>query len=210
MKTELIRVLFGFTNCYVISDERSGGCAVIDPGGNPEKIEKLMADHSLTLEYILLTHGHYDHTGAVSALREKHPECAVYLNGADRIVSEEKRIKRLFPPVENTLNACEGAVIRLGETEIRVMETPGHSKGSVCYIAENCIFSGDTLFASTVGRTDFFGGDEEQMRRSLARLLALEGNYTVFPGHMEAAALETLRRNAPFFQSGGKICEKKR
>lgn len=199
MKTELIKVLFGLTNCYVISDEQSGDCAVIDPGGNAETIEKYMDENRLSLKYILLTHGHFDHTGAVSALREKYPECAVYLNDADQIISDDKKLRHLFPAAENTLNACEGTVIHLGEIEIRVMETPGHSKGSVCYIAENCIFSGDTLFASAIGRTDFFGGSEEELRRSLKSLFALEGNYAVFPGHMGTTELETERGNNPLF-----------
>jgi len=201
MKTQRIEVLYGFTNCYVISEEESGLCAVVDPGGNAEKIEKYIVDNALTLKYILLTHGHFDHTGAVSALRENHPDCVVYMNSADNIASDDKAIKKLFKPVNIAIEAKEGTLIRLGKIEIKVIETPGHSMGSVCYIAEDCIFSGDTLFASNVGRTDFYGGDDVQLANSLIKLYALKENYKVFPGHMKPTELETERKTNPFFEN---------
>lgn len=204
MTIEKIKVLYGFTNCYVIADEQSGECAVVDPGANAEKIEKYIDYNGLSLKYILLTHGHYDHTGAVFALCESFPETVVYLSSAEKIISNDKKITKLFPPVINAVDVSENTVIWLGGIEISVLETPGHSKGSVCYIAGDCIFSGDTLFASNIGRTDMYGGSEEQIRLSLEKLCSLNGNYRVFPGHMNETELEKERMTNPYLKSFAK------
>ena len=188
-----VPVCYGTTNCYLICDETAKLCAAVDPGGDASRIIDAIGESGCVLSAILLTHGHYDHVGGVKGLREKWNAVPVYLNERDVIRSDDKRTARLFPDIGETVSYDEGDEVTVGRLRVKVMAMPGHTPGGVVLIAEDAIFCGDTLFASSMGRTDLPGGCEEEIMRSLARLGGMEGNYRLFPGHMGLTDLETER-----------------
>ena len=192
------------TNCYILCDEAAKVCAVIDPGDEPERIEALMATTGCTPVMILLTHGHFDHCTGVAGLLEKWPDLPVYIHEADVTdgVGGELTFRRLDE--KNQRYWHEGDTLTVGGLTLRVMETPGHSRGSVCLLVEGqgVIFSGDTLFRGNCGRCDFPGGDYRAMLRSLARLGRLEGQYQVYPGHEEATDMDYERKANPYMKQG--------
>ena len=192
------------TNCYILCDEAAKVCTVIDPGDEPERIEALMATTGCTPVMILLTHGHFDHCTGVAGLLEKWPDLPVYIHEADVTdgVGGELTFRRLDE--KNQRYWHEGDTLTVGGLTLRVMETPGHSRGSVCLLVEGqgVIFSGDTLFRGNCGRCDFPGGDYRAMLRSLARLGRLEGQYQVYPGHEAATDMEYERKYNPYMKQG--------
>ncbi len=178
-------------NCYVIVDEKSGEAAVIDTGDFNENLKKLLnKDEIKNIKYILLTHGHYDHiwgvydtkeyTGALVAIHEEDAGC---LSDENQSLAYQLGAKQKLLKPDILLK--DGMILNVGEIEIKVMHTPGHTRGGVCFICEKdrIIFSGDTLFCKTCGRTDLRGGDWPTLKDSLLKLVALEGDYTVYPGH---------------------------
>ena len=185
-----------FVNCYLIREEQSKSCVVIDPGGHANKVLKYLDDNGLTLEAILLTHGHFDHVGAVKELHEK-TLCKVYLHTDDLMLPENFTSGSLF----YTHEYGEGDVLEMAGLTIKVMHTPGHTEGSVCLLVDDVIFSGDTLFCHSCGRTDLPGGDPDAIMKSLARLKALEGDYRVLPGHNRATTLAIEREYNPFMKN---------
>ena len=157
-------------------------------------------EHVLQKRVIGLTHGHFDHTTAVRPLLEKYPDVPVYIHEKDVTDQPPKHMDMMFSrlPEHNQRYYKEGDTLTLGSLTIRVMETPGHTQGSVCLLVGDVMFSGDTLFRGSCGRTDFAGGDPKAMLASLDRLAALPGNYKVYPGHEGATELDYERRVNPF------------
>ena len=192
------------TNCYILCDEAAKVCAVIDPGDEPKRIEAMIASCGCSPVMILLTHGHFDHCTGVAGLLEKWPDLPVYIHEADVTdgVGGELTFRRLDE--KNQRYWHEGDTLTVGSLTLRVMETPGHSRGSVCLLVEGqgVIFSGDTLFRGNCGRCDFPGGDYRAMLRSLARLGRLEGQYQVYPGHEEATDMNYERKANPYMKQG--------
>ncbi len=184
------------TNCYLLCDEQAKACAVIDPGGDGPRVCDAVRACGCDPCAILLTHGHYDHTGAVADLREAWPQLPVYLSHKD--VYADAYARQLFPPIPGAVDLGEGDSVTVGGLTVTVLATPGHSKGSVTFRCGGVLFCGDTLFAGSCGRTDFVGGSMEEMMASLRRLGALEGDLQVLPGHMEPSTLERERRTNPF------------
>ena len=185
------------TNCYILEDEKK--IAVIDPGDEAERILEVLEETEGTVAYILLTHGHYDHTTAVPELHKALPEAKIYIHQADANGAGS----RLFPlagQVDDLLLYDEGDALPLGSLTIEVLHTPGHSKGSVTLKAGDVLFTGDTLFAGSMGRTDLPGGDEEEIMASLKRLGELEGDFTVCPGHMQTSTLDQERKTNPYLR----------
>jgi len=185
------------TNCYILEDEKK--IAVIDPGDEAERILEVLEETEGTVEYILLTHGHYDHTTAVPELHRALPEAKIYIHQADANGAGS----RLFPlagQVDGLLLYDEGDALPLGSLTIEVLHTPGHSKGSVTLRAGDVLFTGDTLFAGSMGRTDLSGGDEGEIMASLKRLGELEGSFTVCPGHMQTSTLDQERKTNPYLR----------
>lgn len=187
-----------YTNCYLLVDEDSGALAVIDPGDDiSDTLLRLCSDNGWDLRAVFLTHGHYDHVGGVGALRQSFPDTPVYLHPEDANGTD-----RLMPTA--ALGALtlwrDGDVISLGSLQVEVLHTPGHTRGSVCLRCRDALFTGDTLFAGSIGRTDFPGGSDEQMMESLKRLGAIEGELRIFPGHGEFSTLEKERESNPYLR----------
>lgn len=182
------------TNCYIVYGEDKRA-AVIDPAFFADRIERVLKEKGLVLDKILLTHAHFDHIMAAQDLRKTGAELYLHCEDEEMLYDGELNcsiefIGRAadFEKAEHLLR--DGDVINVGGNELRVMHTPGHTKGSVCYISDECIFSGDTLFKSSVGRTDLYGGNYDALMSSLKRLSELENNYVVLAGHGEQTTLE--------------------
>ena len=200
MKIDSIMVGPIMTNCYLLSDETAGVCALIDPGDEAPRVLDMVARSGCQLQYILLTHGHFDHTTAVRPILEQYPDLPVYINEKDVVDGRVGDMELVFSrlPEHNQRYYHDGDTLPLGSLTVTVLETPGHSKGSVCLVVGDVIFSGDTLFRCSCGRTDFPGGSMEKMMASLRRLGQLEGDLRVLPGHMEASTLDRERRWNPY------------
>ena len=192
------------TNCYILCDEAAKVCAVIDPGDEAGRIEEEIASSGCTPTMILLTHGHFDHCTGVAGLLEKWPELPVYIHEADVVDTVGDQLKFCRLGEKNQRYYHEGDKLTVGNLMLDVMETPGHSQGSVSLLVEgqHVIFSGDTLFRGNCGRCDFPGGDYRAMVRSLGRLGRLEGQYTVYPGHEEATDMDYERKANPYMRHG--------
>ena len=204
MKIQTLAVGELMTNCYILCDEQAKVCAVVDPGGEAERIAAAVEKTGCALQYILLTHGHYDHFTGVAGLLQ-HYDVPVYIHPDDAQTGGAGNPWALkFPALDEKHQRWygEGDVLTLGSLMLHVLSTPGHSWGSVCIVVENVIFAGDTLFCGSCGRTDFPGGDYKAMLLSLARLARLEGSYTVYPGHDRATDLERERRMNPYMRQG--------
>ena len=182
-------------NCYIIREENSTSCCVLDPGGEAKKVLEFMENRGLTLEAILLTHGHFDHVGAVAELREA-TGCKVYLCPDDLSMPAKWTGGELC----YTDTYGEGDELHIAGLDIRVMHTPGHTPGSVCLFVDNSIFAGDTLFAGSCGRTDLPGGNWATIVNSLKRLASLEGNFWVFPGHGGSTTLRDEKKYNPYMR----------
>ena len=192
------------TNCYILQDEQAKLCAVIDPGDEPERVIRAVEQTGCIPTMILLTHGHFDHYTGVAGLLEKWPELPVYIHEKDVTDRVSGGFDLLCPrlPEKNQRYYKEGDCLTLGGLTIRVLETPGHSRGSVCLVVGDVIFSGDTLFYGSCGRTDFAGGSYEDILRSLRCLAELPGQYTVYPGHDRPTDLDFERRMNPYMKQG--------
>ena len=187
------------TNCYIL--EHDNKIAVIDPGDEAGRILAELKKSDAQVEYILLTHGHYDHTTAVPELHQALPQAKIYIHQADANGAGS----RLFPlagQVDDLLLYDEGDALPLGDLTIEVLHTPGHSPGSVTLKAGDALFTGDTLFAGDCGRTDLRGGSWEEILVSLGRLGRLEGNYHVLPGHERTSDLDTERQVNRYLREG--------
>ena len=196
MEIKLLQVAPLGTNCYILCDEAEKTCAVVDPGGSPRQIIQTVKASGCTPCAVFLTHGHYDHTGAVAELQAEWPDVPVYLNHRD--TPTDVYTMQLFPAIQGVKSYDEGDVFSVGSLQVHVMSTPGHSEGSVVLRCEDALFCGDTLFAGSCGRTDFPGGSTKKIMESLRRLAALEGNLQVLPGHMETSNLERERSRNPY------------
>ena len=183
------------TNCYLAADD-DGVCAVIDPGYTPERVLEAAQRYGLTIRAVLLTHGHFDHVGGVRGVAEA-ARCPVWLCEADTALPE----RLTAGPLYYTDTYADGDTVEVGSLCFTVLETPGHTPGSVCLLCENVLFSGDTLFQGSCGRTDFPGGSWSDMCASLRRLYELKGNYTVLSGHTGSTTLERERKTNMFMQS---------
>jgi len=175
------------TNCYIVTDETVNECAVIDPGDESNTILDYLEDNGLNCRAILLTHGHFDHIGAVEAIAEE-TGCPVYINALDI----NTQYPGYFPlrPADYVKTYADGDRVNVAGLCFEVIGTPGHTPGSVVLVCEDAIFSGDTLFKGTCGRFDLPGGSETEIMHSLAKLCRLNGHYEVYPGHMEFSSLE--------------------
>lgn len=183
------------TNCYLTWGEDTDKCVIIDPGFQPEEILDAVRSHNKQVEAILLTHGHFDHVGGVKHIVEQ-TGCRVYICAEDINLNPMLTAGSIY----YTDTYADGDTLALAGLTFRVLHTPGHTPGCVCLVCGDTIFAGDTLFAGTCGRTDLPGSSPWDMRRSLARLKALEGDFQILPGHGWSSTLEAERQGNPFLQ----------
>lgn len=186
MDVKTVKVGILQTNCYILS--KNGKAIIIDPGAKAERILAALGD--LDLVAILLTHAHFDHIGAINDILSVK-NVPVYLHEDDVPLMADPTLNYSFPKrfiVEQpTINYP--SVLTLGEFRFEVLETPGHTDGSICLIIDDLMFSGDTLFMQSIGRTDLRTGNPTKMKQSLKKLKALDQNYTVYPGHDDPTTL---------------------
>ena len=182
------------TNCYFLCDEQTNTCAVIDPGAAGSKVAAFAAERGYTISKILLTHAQFDHVGGLDVLHRAVPDAPIFVHRLDT----DEAINMSHGKLVYTDIFAEGDTIAVGSLSVHVLHTPGHTMGSVCLMAGNALFTGDTLFAGACGRTDFAGGSMEQMLCSLRRLGELPGNFDVYPGHGEQSTLDFERAHNPY------------
>ncbi len=196
------------TNTYILRDCGTGKTAVVDPAVYDEGYEAFLASHDVnSVDYILLTHGHFDHICGVYHLKEKtgakvliHEEDAMCLENIDySLTSAVKGYSQIPMSADRILS--DGDEISLGETVFKVMHTPGHTKGSVIYITDGHIFSGDTLFRCSMGRTDLPGGSTKTLFKSLRAIGQIQGEYNIYPGHGEFSTLSYEKRNNRYLRA---------
>lgn len=189
------------TNCYIVHEAASKSCCIIDPGYEADTIMNKITSLGLTVDAILLTHGHFDHVGAVEQIVEE-THCRLWMRESDWSQPIDP-LTTYFYPLANcdfteVFFCSDQEEITAGGLTFLCLETPGHTWGSVCYLCEGVMFSGDTLFAGSCGRTDLPGGDSAAMAVSLERLSELEGSYTVYPGHGPVTGLQREKATNPY------------
>lgn len=182
-------------NCYQIHHENQ--LCVIDPGDEADRMLEKCKDKNLSL--ILLTHGHYDHVGAVKALKEAHPNAMVYIHQGDA-QGAGSQLCPLAGEVENLQYLDDGQEIPFGDTNIKVIATPGHSEGSVCFLLADHLFTGDTLFAGSMGRVDLPGGNYQTIMKSLKKLSSLPDSLHVHPGHDISSTMGAEKKSNPYMR----------
>jgi len=191
-------------NCFILASDAKNA-AIIDPGDDAHLIEELLAENGLTVKMILLTHGHFDHIGAVKEIAEKWNAPVYAAQKEEKLLSSAQlnRAGNRYGDAERFNVTADywlqdGDKITLDELEITVMSTPGHSAGSLCYFCGDYMFSGDTLFAGDVGRCDLYSGNFAAMLKSMEKLRKIEKNYQVLPGHGPASTLDKEKIRNPY------------
>jgi len=193
-------------NSYVV-ETAPGRCIIIDLGGDPDYLMKFLESHKLKLRKILLTHGHFDHIGGVEAVRKlTGAEVYIHEDDAKMLTSAEYSLAagisyHPFTSVTDFTAITGDSLLNDGDLSFQVLHTPGHSEGSVCYVCGNVMFTGDTLFRDSIGRTDFPGSNPIDMRNSLCALKMINGDYKVLPGHGPASSLRYEQNNNPYMRN---------
>lgn len=191
-------------NCYLVADEVSKICAVIDPGGVSDELDDYIKSQQLNVKYIIFTHGHFDHIAGAKHYRDKFPNAVIYIHPEDSLCLTDERANFTYPapyefvPVKPNAFMYDGDVLSLGNLNFTVLHTPGHTKGCVSLYSDGVLFSGDTLFYRSVGRTDFPGGSFETLKESVIKLYGLPDNTTVYPGHGQSTRLGEEKFENPF------------
>lgn len=192
------------TNCYIVACEETKEAVVIDPGAEGKKILTIITKENLKVKYIINTHGHWDHIGANNFMKEKtkaqlaiHEEDAVILHKSSLDIGDGGQASEADKLLK------DGDVISFGKNiELKVLHTPGHSPGSICLLGQDKLFSGDTVFAGSIGRTDFPGGSYKTIMESIqTKIMPLEDSLTVYPGHGPQTSIKKEKEVNPYFSS---------
>lgn len=185
-------------NCYILMDEETKEIVIMDPGGEADMLSKEIDSLNGKVKFIILTHGHFDHVGGVKDLYNKY-NVPIYISAIDEqyIVEDSTGIFGKLP--NKPSNIKDGDTLSFGSNTIKVLETPGHTKGGLSFVIDDKVFTGDTLFRGSIGRTDFLGGDFNEIVKSIKeKLLPLEDDTTVYPGHGPASTIAFEKRNNPY------------
>ncbi len=193
-------------NCYIIADETTKEAAIIDPSTEGEEILKVIKENNLKVKYIINTHGHMDHIGANAKIKEATgAKILIHEDDRNLLISPTENLAIFWgkmtksPPADRLLK--DGEIISLGNLKIKVIHTPGHTRGSICLLVENRLFSGDTLLRDTIGRTDLPEASDRMLIQSIKeRILPLGDEVQIYPGHEEETTIGQERRNNPFLQ----------
>lgn len=192
-------------NCYIIGSKKDNKAIVIDAGGDHEEILNTLKKHNLTLQFIINTHAHFDHVGGVRPLQDLtgakfllHQEDIVLLKYLNNQTEAFGLPSIPIPKVDIPL--VDNEEVLIGDEVIRVIHTPGHSPGSVCFLINHAVFAGDTLFAGSIGRTDLYGGSYDKIINSIkTRLFTLDDHVIVYPGHGTFTTIGEEKQYNPFF-----------
>jgi len=200
---EIRRVIAGIygANCYIIMDKDTKEAIVLDPGGDVDDILKAIDTVGANVKYILLTHGHLDHTSGVEELKSVTKAVVCMNKKDDDLITEGEHL--FGPLIEGGADKLlkQGDIIKISNIEITCIDTPGHTPGGMCFLIANCVFTGDTLFAGSIGRTDFTGGDFNTIIASIkSKLLSLPEDTIVYPGHGPCSTINNEKLKNPFLQ----------
>ena len=196
-------------NCFILGCDETKEAAVIDPGDEADRILMTVAESGLTVKYIINTHGHFDHVSANKRLKDVtgadiliHPLDAPMLSQLAAAASAWGFSSENSPPPDRTLE--DGDLVSVGNLELTVLHTPGHTPGGISLYVDGAVFVGDTLFAGSIGRTDFPGGDFDTLRSSIQqKLYTLNDDVVVYPGHMDTTNIGREKRTNPFVRLEG-------
>ena len=200
--------IFGATT-YLVYDEKSLEGVIIDCTSSIDEIEKEIKKKNIKLKYILITHGHFDHVYCIAKIKEKFPSIPVMLHKDDMELLNQIPIQCSMAGIKEIKVPCIDGLIdentqnlTLGKHEIKIIHTKGHSKGGVCYLIDNLLFSGDTLFRGSIGRCDLFGGNYKEIEDSIKnKLFILNEDIMVYPGHGDKTSIEYEKKYNPYFGS---------
>lgn len=188
------------TNCYIVNTEEA--CIVIDPGEEEKRLEEYLDSNNLTPSYIFLTHGHFDHIGAVKYLQNRYHATVLVGELDSEMLLETRKSLAVFMGgteekfvIEKHKTVRDGDIINIGDLKVEVITTPGHTKGGVTYKIGDNLFVGDTLFLGGAGRTDLYGGDFTSLKISIDKLAATNPNADVFPGHGPSTTMQSEIKN---------------
>lgn len=206
MILERISVGIYATNCYVIGCEETLQGAIVDPGGDAQEILRLVEKHRLRIKYIIVTHGHFDHIGALAEVKEETgAQVAIHKGDQDMLTNPGKSLASIVGGNRNITNPDvlleDEAILEVGSLRLEIIHTPGHTPGGICIkIEESTLLSGDTLFAGSIGRTDLPGGDYDALIDSIkTKLMHLDDNMRVYPGHGPVTTIGGEKASNPFF-----------
>ena len=198
-------------NCWIIIDEESSEYALIDPSPSGEAFADFLIKRGLkkeNLKYILLTHGHFDHITGADEIRDiSGAPLAIHEKDSDFLTNSNKNAYKYFFREDLVMRPAEiilkdGDVLKLGSLDIKVVSTPGHTEGSVCFFVGDNIYTGDTLFDRSIGRTDLIGGSQATLEESLRKLISLESDYNIYPGHGSVSTLYKQIKFNPYLYGG--------
>lgn len=184
-------------NCYILVDEKTKDCAIIDVGGDVKKISEAIENMNGKPKYVLLTHGHFDHVGGVEEICIKY-NIPFYISKTDEeYMKIDNSVFGTLPKASGYLK--QGDIVKLANNEISVIETPGHTKGGLCFFIDGKVFTGDTLFQGSIGRTDFIGGDMDEIISSIKnKLIPLGDDVEVYPGHGPSSSIKFEKARNPY------------
>ena len=207
-KLELQQMVLGpvYTNCYFLKNKETGETLIVDPADSPKRIFQKVEDMGAKPVGILLTHGHFDHIMGVKTVQDM-TGAKIYMHELEKDFATDSRLNLSTVIAERQCDAFvpdvlyhDGDKIQVGNLTFRVLHTPGHTIGSSCLIVKDTIFSGDTIFKGSIGRTDFPTSDPAKMMESVQKVAELEGNYAVFPAHGDSTTLDYERNTNPFMK----------